>query len=108
MDTTELFNIALGLSRPWYIRQVDLMPVEESKAKELHIQYWILKKYNKLSAQKESDLQIILDYYPHLGTVYRLRQLFLNMFEIDNKEAAMGGLFMVLVRTDHRKRYSAF
>jgi transposase len=37
MNTTELFNIALGLSRPWYIRQIELLPVEESKAKELHI-----------------------------------------------------------------------
>jgi hypothetical protein len=52
-----------------------------------------LKKYNRLSAQKKSGLQIILDYYPTLGEAYRLRQLFLDMFEIGDKEAATGYLW---------------
>ncbi|MDR2764157.1 MAG: hypothetical protein LBB90_03910 [Tannerella sp.] len=37
MNTTDLFNIALRLSCPWYIRQVELLAVAESKEKELHI-----------------------------------------------------------------------
>jgi transposase len=67
----------------------------ERKGNELlkNHRYTILKKYDKLSSQKKSDLQIILDYYPSLGKAYRLRQLFLDMFEIDDKEEAMGYLW---------------
>ncbi|MDR1896941.1 MAG: ISL3 family transposase, partial [Prevotellaceae bacterium] len=55
--------------------------------------YTILKKYDRLTAEKKSDLQIILDYYPRLGEAYRLRQLFLDVFEIGNKEEAKGYLW---------------
>jgi transposase len=55
--------------------------------------YTILKKYDKLSADKRSDLQIILDYYPRLGEAYRLRQLFLDVFDIDDKQEAKGYLW---------------
>jgi hypothetical protein len=34
MNTTEIFNIALGLSSPWYISEVELLSVTESKEKE--------------------------------------------------------------------------
>ncbi|MDR1896215.1 MAG: ISL3 family transposase, partial [Prevotellaceae bacterium] len=54
--------------------------------------YTILKKYDGLTAEKRSELQIILDYYPRLGEAYRLRQLFLDVFEIGNKEEAKGYL----------------
>lgn len=37
MNSTEIFGIALGLSSPWYVEKVELLPGELTGEKELHL-----------------------------------------------------------------------
>jgi len=37
MNSTEIFTMALGLSSPWYVEQVEFKSSESEKYQELHI-----------------------------------------------------------------------
>lgn len=55
--------------------------------------YTILRKYDKLSLKKKYELDALLPLYPKLGEAYRLRQLFLDVFEVSDSEEAKGYLW---------------
>jgi transposase len=55
--------------------------------------YTILRKYENLSTKKQYELDTLLPLYPKLGEAYRLRQLFLDVFEINKIEEAKGYLW---------------
>jgi transposase len=70
----------------------------ERKGNELlkNHRYTILKKYENLSLKKKYELDSLLPLYPKLGEAYRLRQLFLEVFEIGDPEEAKGYLWFWL------------
>ena len=37
MNTVDIFSAGLGLTEPWYVSDVQLIPVKESHELELHI-----------------------------------------------------------------------
>lgn len=55
--------------------------------------YTILRKYENLSTAKKEELDALLPLYPKLGEAYRLRQLFMDVFEIKDPEEAKGYLW---------------
>ena len=55
--------------------------------------YTVLKKYEKLSMEKKSELDYVLMMYPELGEAYRLRELFLDTFSVVKPEEAKGYLW---------------
>lgn len=55
--------------------------------------YTILKKYENLSKAKKSELDSLLPLYPKLGEAYRLRELFMDVFEVSDPEEAKGYLW---------------
>jgi transposase len=55
--------------------------------------YTILRKYKNLSKEKKYELDALLPLYPKLGEAYRLRQLFLDVFDVKNTEEAKGYLW---------------
>jgi transposase len=54
--------------------------------------YSILRKYENLSRAKKAELDALLPLYPKLGEAYRLRQLFLDVFDIKDADKAKGYL----------------
>ena len=67
----------------------------ERKGNELlkNHRYTILRKYENLSLKKKYELDALLPLYPKLGEAYRLRQLFLDVFEVIDIEDAKGYLW---------------
>jgi transposase len=67
----------------------------ERKGNELlkNHRYTILRKYENLSLKKKYELDALLPLYPKLGETYRLRQLFLDVFDISDAEQAKGYLW---------------
>ena len=67
----------------------------ERKSNELlkNHRYTILKKYDNLSLKKKYELDALLPLYPKLGEAYRLRQLFLDVFDVKDAEDAKGYLW---------------
>jgi transposase len=57
-----------------------------------HHRYTILRRYENLKPDKKEALDMLLPLYPKLGEAYRLRQLFLDAFEISDAEQAKGYL----------------
>lgn len=55
--------------------------------------YTILRKHKNLSKVKQAELDMLLPLYPTLGEAYRLRELFLDVFEIPEAEEAKGYLW---------------
>ena len=55
--------------------------------------YTILKKYENLSTAKKSELDNLLPLYPTLGEAYRLRELFMDVFDIVDIDEAKGYLW---------------
>ena len=55
--------------------------------------YTILRKYDNLSAAKKSELDMLLPLYPTLGETYRLRELFMDVFDVEDTEEAKGYLW---------------
>jgi transposase len=55
--------------------------------------YTILKKHENLSLKKKYEVDVLLPLYPKLGEAYRLRQLFLDVFDISQPEDAKGYLW---------------
>jgi transposase len=55
--------------------------------------YTILRKHKNLSKAKQAELDMLLPLYPTLGEAYRLRELFLDVFEIPEAEEAKGYLW---------------
>jgi transposase len=55
--------------------------------------YTILRKYENLSIAKKSELDMLLPLYPTLGEAYRLRELFMDVFDIEDIEEAKGYLW---------------
>jgi transposase len=55
--------------------------------------YTILRKYENLSKAKKAELDALLPLYPKLGEAYRLRQLFLDIFDIKEADEAKGYLW---------------
>jgi transposase len=55
--------------------------------------YTILRKYENLSRAKKAELYALLPLYPKLGESYRLRQLFLDVFDVKNANEAKGYLW---------------
>ena len=50
--------------------------------------YTILRKYENLTKEKKCELDALLPLYPKLGEAYRLRQLFLDIFDVENAQDA--------------------
>jgi transposase len=50
--------------------------------------YTILRKYENLSQKKKAELDALLPLYPSLGEAYRLRQLFLDIFNMEDSQEA--------------------
>jgi transposase len=76
-------------------KSLDEVRAHERKGNELlkgH-KYTVLKKYEKLSGSKKSELDYVLMMYPTLGEAYRLRELFMDVFSILNPEEAKGYLW---------------
>jgi transposase len=67
----------------------------ERKGNELlkNHRYTILKKYENLSQKKKYELDALLPLYPKLGEAYRLRQLFLDVFDVRDAQEAKGYLW---------------
>ena len=67
----------------------------ERKGNELlkNHRYTILRKYENLSLKKKYELDALLPLYPKLGEAYRLRQLFLDVFDVSDAEEAKGYLW---------------
>ena len=55
--------------------------------------YTILRKYENLSRAKKSELDMLLPLYPKLGEAYRLRELFMDVFDVTDVEEAKGYLW---------------
>lgn len=55
--------------------------------------YTILRKYENLSRAKKSELDMLLPLYPKLGEAYRLRELFMDVFDVADVEEAKGYLW---------------
>lgn len=54
--------------------------------------YTFLISFKKLQAEKKEELHYLLMSYPKLGQAYQLRELFNDMFEIEDSEEAKGYL----------------
>jgi transposase len=54
--------------------------------------YTFLRASRKLSEKKRSELDYITMLYPHLGEAYRLKEMFLDVFDIEEPEQAKGYL----------------
>jgi transposase len=67
----------------------------ERKGNELlkNHRYTILRKHENLSGAKKAELDALLPLYPKLGEAYRLRQLFLDVFDVQDSEEAKGYLW---------------
>jgi transposase len=52
--------------------------------------YTFLKANKKLSDKKRNELEHITMLYPHLGEAYRLKEMFLDVFDIQDKDLSMG------------------
>jgi transposase len=67
----------------------------ERKGNELlkNHRYTILRKYENLSLKKKYELDTLLPLYPRLGDAYRLRQLFLDVFDVSDAADAKGYLW---------------
>jgi transposase len=52
--------------------------------------YTFLRANKKLSDKKRNELEYITMLYPHLGEAYRLKEMFLDVFDIQDKEQAKG------------------
>jgi transposase len=66
----------------------------ERKGNELltNHRYTILRKYENLSGAKKAEPDALLPLYPKPGEAYRLRQLFLDVFDVQDNEEAKGYL----------------
>jgi transposase len=76
-------------------KTLDEVRKSERKGNELlkgH-RYTILRKYENLSAAKKSELDMLLPLYPTLGEAYRLRELFMDVFDVEDIEEAKGYLW---------------
>ena len=67
----------------------------ERKGNELlkNHRYTILRRYENLSLKKKYELDALLPLYPKLGEAYRLKQLFLDVFDVSDAEEAKGYLW---------------
>jgi len=54
--------------------------------------YTFLRPYKKLSEEKQNELDYITMLYPHLGEAYRLKEMFLDVFQIEDPDQAKGYL----------------
>ena len=54
--------------------------------------YTFLRPYKKLSEEKQNELDNLSMLYPHLGEAYRLKEMFLDVFQIENPDQAKGYL----------------
>lgn len=54
--------------------------------------YTFLKDKNKLTRRKQGELDYLLMNYPKLGDAYRLKQMFLDVYDITNPDEAKGYL----------------
>ena len=54
--------------------------------------YTVLKHYAKLKNKEKDELDMILLAYPRLGEAYRLKELFVDFWDIREKEEALGFL----------------
>ena len=52
--------------------------------------YTFLRPNRKLSEKKQGELEYITMLYPHLGEAYRLKEMFLDVFDIQDKDQAKG------------------
>jgi len=76
-------------------KSLDEVRIAERKGNDLlkgH-KYTVLKKYEKLSIDKKSELDYVLMMYPTLGEAYRLRELFMDVFSIADSQDAKGYLW---------------
>lgn len=76
-------------------KTLDEVRIAERKGNELlkgH-KYTVLKKYDNLSSSKKSELEYLLMMYPTLGEAYRLRELFQEVFTIEDSQEAKGYLY---------------
>lgn len=73
-------------------KAMDELRKVERKGNELlkNHKYTFLK--NKLSSEKQSERDLLLELYPKLGEGYRFVQLFKDFWNIENKEEAQGYL----------------
>jgi transposase len=55
--------------------------------------YTILRKYKNLSLEKKYELDALLPLYPKLGEAYRLREMFLDVFDVKDAQEAKGYLW---------------
>lgn len=71
-------------------KSLDEVRIKERKSNDLlkgH-KYTVLKKYDKLSNDKQWELDHLLMMYPTLGEAYRMREMFMDIFNIaDSQEA---------------------
>jgi transposase len=76
-------------------KALDEVRKKERKGNDLlkGYKYTVLKKYDKLSRDKKSELDYVLMTYPTLGEAYRLRELFMDMFTVVKPEEAKGYLW---------------
>jgi len=67
----------------------------ERKGNELlkNHRYTILRKYENLSLKKKYELDALLPLYPKLGEAYRLRELFLDVFDVNDAQESKGYLW---------------
>jgi transposase len=52
--------------------------------------YTFLRPYEKLSKKKRNELDYINMLYPHIGEAYRLKEMFLDVFGIEDQDQAKG------------------
>ena len=71
-------------------KSLDRVRIAERKGNELlkgH-KYTVLKKHDKLSSDKQWELDHLLMMYPTLGEAYRMREMFMDIFSMHDSQEA--------------------
>jgi transposase len=73
-------------------KAMDEVRKKERKGNELikNHKYTFLRLNKNLSKEKSSGLDYINMLYPHLGEAYRLKEMFLDVFQIQDSDQAKG------------------
>ncbi|MBZ0242446.1 MAG: transposase [Bacteroidales bacterium] len=89
MNSTEIFQLALQLSKPWYVTAVRFESVSESKM-DLHIDIGFDRsfKFSPVSKRQKMEREELIELLPNVGNAYRLKMLFQDFWGFDNKQDA--------------------
>jgi transposase len=87
--TFDKFHIVQNLNKA-----MDEVRKRERHGNELikNHKYTFLRSNKNLSQEKRSELEYLIMLYPHLGEAYRLKEMFMDVFDIEDPQEAKGYL----------------